>query len=261
VANFGSEHDLAVRARALRGATLEAVCDVVRPWSDGVVARATPYPHYYEYNVVRVTGRPTMGVDELKAFADDALAGLGHRRVDFDLIDAAAPLRPAFEASGWRTLRLLVMHHDGRPPAAPEIRVVEVPYEAVRELRKAWLAEDFPDSVSDSFFDQAREVAEMLGARVLAVHEQGTPVAFAQIEFVGTGAEISEVYVRADHRGRGLGTAITLAAIHHAQEATDIWIGADDEDRPKRLYARLGFRPVTTMMQFTRVYPFPPTPN
>ncbi len=252
VANIGSENDLAARARASRGAALDAVCDVMRPWTHGVVARATRYPHYYEYNVVRVTGRPVMGVDELGAFADQALAGLGHRRIDFDLIDVAEPLRRAFEARGWRTLRLLVMHHDGPVPPAPEIRVVEVPYEAVRELRRAWLAEDFPDPVSDSFFDQARDVSQMLGARVLAVHDGETPVAFAQIEFVGGGVDISEVYVRGDHRGRGLGSAVTLAAIRHAREAADIWIGADAEDRPKRLYARLGFRPVTTMMQFTR---------
>ena len=224
------------------------------------MARASRYPNYYEYNVVRVTGRPVMGVADLIAFADDALAGLGHRRLDFDLIDAAAPLRPAFEASGWRTLRLLVMHHDEPVPPAADARVVEVPYEAVRELRTAWLAEDFPGAGgchSKSFFEQAREVSELLGTHVLAVHDQDTPVAFAQIQFIGTGAEISEVYVRADHRGRGLGTAVTLAAIHRASEATDIWIGADDDDRPKRLYARLGFRAVTTMMQFTRHHPPP----
>jgi hypothetical protein len=28
---------------------------------------------------------------------------------------------------------------------------------------------------------------------------------------------------------------------------------ADDEDRPKELYARLGFRPVYTAMEFTRL--------
>ncbi len=257
MATLGSENDLAARARAWRGAALEAVCDVMRPWSGGVVARATRFPHYYEYNLVRVTGRPLLGVEELQAFADHALAGLGHRRLDFDLVDAAEPLRPAFEANGWRTLRLLVMHHNGFVPPAPEIPVVEVPYEGVRELRRAWLAEDFAEPVSDSFFDQAREVSQMLGARVLAVHVRGEPVAFAQIEFIGSGAEISEVYVRADHRGRGLGTAITVAAIHHVREAADIWIGADDEDRPKRLYARLGFRPATTMMQFTRLNPRP----
>jgi hypothetical protein len=33
-----------------------------------------------------------------------------------------------------------------------------------------------------------------------------------------------------------------------------IWIAADDEDRPKRLYARLGFRPVITTTMFLRLF-------
>jgi hypothetical protein len=33
----------------------------------------------------------------------------------------------------------------------------------------------------------------------------------------------------------------------------DLWIVADDEDRPKELYARLGFRPAWTAMEFQRL--------
>jgi hypothetical protein len=32
----------------------------------------------------------------------------------------------------------------------------------------------------------------------------------------------------------------------------DLWIVADDEGRPKELYARLGFRPAWTPIEFTR---------
>jgi hypothetical protein len=32
----------------------------------------------------------------------------------------------------------------------------------------------------------------------------------------------------------------------------DLWIVADDEDRPKELYARLGFRTAWTAMELTR---------
>jgi ribosomal protein S18 acetylase RimI-like enzyme len=61
---------------------------------------------------------------------------------------------------------------------------------------------------------------------------------------MGDAAEITQVYVHPEHRGRGLGTAITTAAIEAAGDIEDLWIGADDEDRPKELYERLGFRPV-----------------
>jgi len=69
----------------------------------------------------------------------------------------------------------------------------------------------------------------------------------------GASAEINSVYVHPDHRGRGLGTAITRAAIVAGGAAEDLWIVADDEDRAKDLYARLGFRTVWTTIEFLRL--------
>jgi ribosomal protein S18 acetylase RimI-like enzyme len=63
------------------------------------------------------------------------------------------------------------------------------------------------------------------------------------LEHDGQSAEIAQVYVHPKHRGRGIGTALTRAAIDAAGAVRDLWIVADDEDRPKDLYARLGFRP------------------
>ena len=45
---------------------------------------------------------------------------------------------------------------------------------------------------------------------------------------------------------------MTRAAIEAAGEVDDLWIVADDEGRPKQLYARLGFRPVWTSTEFLR---------
>jgi GNAT superfamily N-acetyltransferase len=131
-----------VTARAWHHAAQAAVCDVVEPWEHGTILRASRYPTYFDYNVVRVEEHPGMSAAALTAFADE-----------------------------------------------------------------------------------------------------GTPVAYAQLERIGRSAEIAQVYVRADHRGRGLGTAVTRAAIAAARDAEDLWIVADDEGRPKQLYARLGFRP------------------
>ena len=58
--------------------------------------------------------------------------------------------------------------------------------------------------------------------------------------------------MRPEYRGGGRGTALTRAAIEAAGEVDDLWIVADDEDRPKQLYARLGFRPVWTSIEFLR---------
>jgi GNAT superfamily N-acetyltransferase len=245
--------DPADAARAWRDAGQAAVCDVLRPWSHGTIARATRFPDYWDFNVVRVEGDLGISVGALIALADEALAGLGHRRLDFDLPEAAEPLREELEAWGWKATRLLWMRHRASLPPAPELAVETVPYDAVGELRSAWHQEDFPGHDPGGFADQAREVALLRDVRVLAVREGGVPVAFAQLEREGPAAEISQVYADPGHRGAGLGTAVTRAAIAAASGVGDLWICADDEDRAKELYARLGFRAAWTTVQFLRL--------
>jgi GNAT superfamily N-acetyltransferase len=245
--------DPATRARAWHQAAQAAICDVIEPWAHGTIARATRYPGYWDYSVVRVEGDAGCGVEALESFADEALGGLAHRRVDFELAAVAEPLRAGFEARGWLAMRLSWMRHEAARPPFADPRVEEVHYDAVNDLRIAWHREDFPDQDATGYFAQAREVAEIRGARVLALHEGARPVAFVQFVADGAQAEITHVYVHPEHRGGGRGTAITRAAIAAAGGAHDLWICADDEDRPKNLYARLGFRPVLTSMQFTRL--------
>jgi GNAT superfamily N-acetyltransferase len=250
-----AELDAASRARAWHHAAQAAVCDVIEPWAHGTIARATRYPNYYDYNLLRVEEDAGLGVDALAAVADEALAGHAHRRIDFEVASAAEPLRPEFQTRGWLTMRLLFMRMEARRPALADGRVQEVAYDDVNDLRVAWHYEDFPDHEPGGHFAQAREVADLRGARVLALLDGGRPVAFTQ--FVGDGdvAEITHVYVHPEHRGEGRGTAITSAAVLGAggEAVRDLWICADDEDRPKNLYARLGFRPVWTLTEFTRL--------
>jgi GNAT superfamily N-acetyltransferase len=230
------------------------VCDVLEPWAHGTVVRATEFPSYYDFNVVRVESDPRMTIAELIAFSDDALAPLPHRRIDFEDSAVAEPLRAGFAAQGWLSERLVwMLHEQPPPPAVPDIRVEEVPYGDVHELRLAWHFEDFPTLDPSDYLAQARGVAERLGSRVFAVREQGTPVAYAQVDRIGGAAEVAQVFVRADRRGRGMGTAITQAAIAAASDADSIWIVADDAGRPKELYKRLGFRPAWTATELLRL--------
>ena len=247
-----SDGDVAARARAWRDAAHAAVCDVIEPWAHGTVVRATDRPSYWDFNVVRVEEDPAMSMEALAAIADEALAGLAHRRLDFDLVGAAEPLRADFEAKDWKASRLLWMRHEAPLSSRPGIAVEEVPYGAVDDLRIAWHHEDYPDQDPGDYPAHAREVSLRRGARVLAVLEEGKPVAFAQLERDGEGAEITHVYVAPEHRGAGRGTAMTRAAVEAAGDVRDLWITADDEDRPKALYERLGFRTAWVTMEFLR---------
>jgi ribosomal protein S18 acetylase RimI-like enzyme len=248
-----SDHALEVRARAWRTSSLRACCDVVEPWAHGTIFRATRYPSYYDLNVLLVEDPPPRGVAELTAEADRALAGLDHRLIEFVSVADAEPLRAEFERAGWRSLRLLWLRHTADPPPGASTDIEELPYEAVDDLRVRWHHEDFPGIDPAAFHRQAREVALKRGARILAARAGGEAVAFAQLEHDGEGAEISEVYVRRDHRGRGLGTAVTRAAIAAGGAVQDLWISADDEGRAKALYERLGFRAAAKWMQFLRL--------
>lgn len=228
------------------------MCDVVEPWAHGTVVRATRYPSYF--NVVRVEAQTDLSAEALAAVAEEALAGLEHRQLELELVDAGDVRRADFEALGWSAVRLLWMRQDGGAPDSSGLAVEEVPYDAVHELRVRWMAEDgHPEPDPEGYHAQAREVARLQGAVVLGVREADELVAFAQLLRAGAAAEIAQVYVDPAYRGGGRGTALTCAAIRAAGDVDDLWICADDEERAKDLYARLGFRPAWLAMELTRV--------
>lgn len=241
------------RARAWRARGESAVCDEQLRWEHGTIMRASRYPSYYRYNFVRVDDDPGLGAADLANVADEALHGLEHRRLEFDSAAAGEAVREQLHAAGWRSMRTILMRHEpaGAAPAEPHGALEEVPYDEVRSLRASWHEEDFGVAASAQLYAAAKEVALRRGARVFAARgDAGAPLGFAQLESLDGGAEIAEVYVHPEHRGRGLGTAITSAARDAAGEVEDLWIAADDEGRPKQLYARLGFRPVWATMEF-----------
>ena len=242
----------AERARSWRRTAMEAVCDVVEPWAHGTVMRASHYPSYYDFNVVWVEGDPPLDAEGLIAAADEALAGLEHRRLDFERVEAGERVRPDLEAARFEPTRLLWMRHEAQLPDGPTVEVEEVEYDEVYGLRVAWHNEPSPELNSRDYLANAREVAMTRDVQVLASRVDGAPIGFAQTEYAGVGAEISQVYVRPEYRGSGRGTAMTRAAIEAAGDVDDLWIVADDEGRPKELYARLGFRPAWTSIEFLR---------
>lgn len=243
----------ALRARDWHHGRHDAICDLIEPWEHGTIVRASRFPNYWDFNLVRVEDDPGMSADELIAVADEALEGLAHRRLDFDLIGPADELRAAFEGAGWQATRLVWMEHESPPPPGPPIDVETVPYDAAQDLRVTWHREDFPGIETSDFQRQAKEVALSREVQVLAAREDGEAVAFAQLQRGDGIAEITHVYVHPDRRGSGLGTAVTCAAIEAAGDVDHLLIVADDEDRPKQLYARLGFAPVWTTMELTRL--------
>lgn len=247
---MAAETDPRARVLAWTRREQEIFCDRIQSWEHGTVFQSARYPHYSNLNAVRVEEDPGMTAQELIEFAVLALpAGLG-LRIEFDSATVAEPLRPDFEAHGFRALRMLWMRFEGVAPPEPTLPVTEVDYDTAEALRVAWQQEDYPGVDASDYLAQAREVRLALGNRTLALVENSRPVGFAALDVGIDEAELAALYVLPGYRGGGRGTSLAQAAITAAGPVADLWIGADDEDRPKRLYARLGFSPVLTTMLF-----------
>ena len=163
------------------------MCDVIEPWEHGVVLRATRFPDYYDFNVVRVDETPGgMSAEELAAFADEALAGHAHRRVDLEFEPAAAErLRAGFERLGWLSERLVWMRHEAPRAARPADRGGAGALRRRASPARGLAPRGLPGDRPGPFLDQAREVAMKLGVQVFAAFEGGRPVAYAQLERLG----------------------------------------------------------------------------
>jgi GNAT superfamily N-acetyltransferase len=221
----------------------ERICEDVRSFSHGTVLRSARHPDYWEYNCIQLD-RP-MEVGEMIAAADRELADCAHRFVEW-MIPMPDGVVGELREQGWIANPLIYLLHDDRRLTEAAGEVVEVDYDAVRELRKIWHREDFGAlEEPEAFPAQARAVAELADVRVFAAIEEGHLIGFAQVETHDGGSEGSQVFVRPERRVAGLGGALTARAIRAgAETARDVWICAERDDRPRRLYEQLGFRVV-----------------
>src|SRR5436305_10378935 len=186
-----------------------------------------------------------MDAGEMIAAADRELADCALRYVEW-MIPMPDRVVGELRETGWIANPLIFMLHDGRVPPEGRRELVEVDYDALRELRDIWHREDFGEHTeTETFHAQAREVAELADVCVIAAMHEGRPIGFAQVETHDGGSEVTQVFVHLERRGAGVGSALTARAIRAGTEAApEVWICAERDDRPRRLYERLGFRAV-----------------
>jgi len=113
----------------------------------------------------------------------------------------------------------------------------------------------FPYTTLFRSLTEWRDVLEReVGARFFLGLADGEPAAVCEAYVLGSVGQVEDVNTLESARGRGLASAVVLAAAGWtaARGADVVYLVAADDDWPKELYARLGFERVSSTWEFTR---------
>jgi GNAT superfamily N-acetyltransferase len=221
------------------------------------------FPRRWDSNFVW-TDPPLEGVeaDELAADADDVLGGAGlEHRVLWVADDVQGErLAPGFVRLGYVVDRNVVMVHARVPDRWTHERAQEVDLESAKPMwHAAHLEEQDVIEPADAkmLADFLDVLVERAGARFYGVRVDGDVVAGAQLIVLDDVAQVEDVVTLTAHRGRGFARAAVLAAVRAARDsgANLVFLGADDEDWPKHMYAKLGFDEAGRSFDFVKKPP------
>jgi RimJ/RimL family protein N-acetyltransferase/predicted GNAT family acetyltransferase len=235
--------------RTSRGAAERTV-----PTRHGIALLMDSFPDVYDSNYLFVEA-PTVGATELAAEADDVLAARHHRRVV--VLQAPAGLTGEFEGLGYGLSTHLVLAHRREPDRRVDASMVrEVAYDELigpRELatlREPWGDEEIARQLTGA----NRRVGESSQARYFAAVVDGGIAGWCELYARGGVAQIENVEVLEELRGRGLGRALVQHALDDARQSSEVvFLEALADDWPRELYTKLGFDVVDRLEVYSRL--------
>jgi len=216
------------------------------------------FPRRWDSNVVWVD-EPLDGVSaqELAADADDVLgrAGLEHRAIWVVDVAQGERLSPGLASLGYEIDRNVVMVHAREPDVWNDERAERIDLVSAKRFYVTAHLEGHADAeVADAqmLADFRDVLVEHADVRFFGARVDGEVVAGCELYRLGDVAQVEDVYTLAEHRGRGLARAAVLAAVRAARGAGAdlVFLGADEEDWPKHMYAKLGFDEVSRSYDF-----------
>ncbi|MCH8026141.1 MAG: GNAT family N-acetyltransferase [Chloroflexi bacterium] len=223
----------------------------------GSFVRNREEPEIHDSNhVTRITASSPAEIDRLLIRVEREFADIPHRAYHiYNDTPPAVEARLALE--GFERSDALVMLLEGDLTGQAkdhDIRLVEGEdsWQAYRSLHLAgWIAyreaagETDPSAAGEAMFRSRR--AKSPPMRYWLAYVDGAPSAyFASWEGRDGVGQVEDLYTRPEFRHRGLATAL----IHHcvadcrSHGAGPVVIVCDPGDRPKQMYAAMGFRPV-----------------
>lgn len=222
----------------------------LRQYDRGWGVRTPDLNRLWTLNQLCITSPATF--DEIVALAEDHQNDLPFRHVNVDHDSTGRAVERAFTEAGWKQDRELLMVLDADADRSVDTTaVVELSEEQMTGLMKRWWAEEFPVLVDDDELDQFvnynRREGKLWSESAFGVlDEDGVPLAITKARAQGTTGWVEDVYTAAEARGRGYARMLVthVTELLRAAECDFIFIIADDNDWPKTLYSKIGYRPV-----------------
>ena len=245
--------DTLARVLAFLHANLAKTADDFRPIEAGCVVSSPSLPAVWSVNQVRVA--LSLGFESVVEFADQQLEGLRYVQIVIENQDTGPALEDAFRAASWKSERELLMILSATPDREADTTIVtDAGEDEVAEVMRRWYAADELDPAAlGQLVEFSRRETRACGDRLLGVRSSdGQLVAMSKLRGDGRIAQVEDVYTAPEARGRGFGRAVVTRAVELACDAGHelVFIIADDNDWPKELYARIGFRPLGRLWQF-----------
>lgn len=237
------------QALAFERGAIERTAGRVEPLGYGLAVIDETLPHVHYANMVWITARDGVDAAQLVADADRLLSGVAHRQLVVEHESLWRRLDDELTAAGWQRDAIVYMTHERAPDRMPDLSDVRaVGHDDVFVAEDRFMRDEpgteEPEARRQVMFNN-RRIGEALGERCFAAYAGDEVVAYAKLRHRDGVAQVEDVIVLAEHRGRGLGRLVTSAALAAGLQLEPelLFIVADDEDWPKDLYARLGFEP------------------
>ncbi|HUA07018.1 MAG TPA: GNAT family N-acetyltransferase [Solirubrobacteraceae bacterium] len=245
--------DVLGRVVAFVHENLAKTADELRPIEAGCVISTPSLPAVWSVNQIRVA--LPLGFESVIELAEQQLPTMRYVHIVTENQETGPDLEEAFRAARWKAERevwMILAAESDR--VADTSAVVDADEDEVTELMRRWFAEDeLDDGGLSQLVEFSRRESRACGDRLLGVRSpDGQLVAASKLRSDGRTAQVEDVYTAPESRGRGFGRAVVARGVEIARdEGNDVvFITADDNDWPKQLYARLGFRPLGRMWQF-----------
>lgn len=225
----------------------------MRPIDSGWLVRTPELPLVWTLNQVHLRESPIVADAISLAYGHQSALTYRHIVVEDE---TTRELDRSFEDAGWRVDTEVVMALT--EPADREVdtsSASQLSEEQMLDLMGQWIVEEHPD-ISAEGIEQVEEYNRREGRlwgerRYGAVDSVGSPLAVTKLRSDGTTAWVEDVYTVSRARGRGLARMLVTKAAAQAKAGHELtFIIADDNDWPKSLYAKIGFRPIGKMKTF-----------